>query len=297
MDSGLGHAALLGLLQGLTEFLPVSSSGHLALAGMVFDLKEGGLTLNVMLHAGTLLATFLVLRRRVVPALVDGTRGLANPRRMRETEGGRDALVVLVASLPTAIIGLLARDAVERFTSSPLVVGLGFLMTTALLVSTRWLRPGSVESPSLPVALLLGVVQGIAVLPGVSRSGSTIAMALWLKVRPDRAFDLSMLMSLPVVLGAVLLEGRHLSTESSGVSLALVGASVSFVVGILALLLLRTLVVRGHFSLFALWVFPLALATLAMSKSWPARVEPQQSVTVVDEARSRRAAPPPRAFG
>ncbi len=248
----------------------MSSSGHLAVAGMVFDVGEGGLTLNVMLHAGTLLATLVVLWRRIAPALVDGVQALAQPRRFKETEGGRDALVVILASLPTAAIGLLARDAVERFTGAPFVVGLGFLVTTVLLISTRWVRPGDLEVPSMRAALLLGFVQGIAVLPGVSRSGSTIALALWMKVRPDRAFDLSMLMSLPVVLGAVLLEARHLNAASGGVTAAAVGAFVAFVVGLFALAVLRRVVVRGHFSLFALWVFPLALATLAMSKSWPA---------------------------
>ncbi len=275
MGSELGHAALLGFLQGLTEFLPVSSSGHLAVAGMVFDVKEGGLTLSVMLHAGTLLATLVVLWRRIAPAMVDGVRALPRPSRFKETEGGRDALVVIVASLPTAVIGLLARDAVERYTGSPFVVGLGFLMTTAVLLSTRWVKPGKRETPNIGAAFLLGLVQGIAVLPGVSRSGSTIAFALWLKVRPDRAFDLSMLMSLPVVFGAVLLEARHLSAASGGLAVAATGAAVAFGVGVVAILLLRRVVVRGHFSLFALWVFPLALATLAMSKSWPMPVEKQ----------------------
>jgi undecaprenyl-diphosphatase len=269
MDSGLGHAALLGFLQGLTEFLPVSSSGHLAVAGMVFDVRDGGLTLNVMLHAGTLLATLVVLWRRIAPALVEGVRALPQPRRFKETAGGRDALVVILASLPTAAIGLLARDAVERFTNAPFVIGLGFLLTTVLLLSTRWVKPGTLEVPGIGGALLLGLVQGVAVLPGVSRSGSTIAFALWMKVRPDRAFDLSMLMSLPVVLGAVLLEARHLDSASGGLIMAVVGAGVAFVTGLFALALLRRVVVRGHFALFALWVFPLALATLAMSKSWP----------------------------
>lgn len=119
MSVPAGQAALLGTLQGITEFLPVSSSGHLALAELLFDVEEGGLAFNVMLHAGTLLATLIMLRRRVAPAVVEGSRALVRPQRFRESAGGRDALVVLLASLPTAAIGLALRSAVEEFTKSP----------------------------------------------------------------------------------------------------------------------------------------------------------------------------------
>src|SRR5687767_9259128 len=100
-----GEAVLLGALQGLTEFLPVSSDGHLALAEILFSAKAERLTFNVMLHAGTLLATLLVLRARVAAAATEGVRALARPARFKETPGGRDALVVILASLPTAAIG------------------------------------------------------------------------------------------------------------------------------------------------------------------------------------------------
>jgi undecaprenyl-diphosphatase len=265
--SSLVEAALLGALQGVTEFLPVSSDGHLALAEMLFDVDQGGLTLNVMLHAGTLIATCIVLRRRVGAALLEGAHALRRPARLSETPGGRDALTVIVATIPTAVIGLGLRDLVETWTRSPLVVGLGFVMTAILLASTRWVRPGDDEMPGVLGAFLIGIAQGIAVLPGVSRSGSTITLALWLGVRPDRAFELSMLMSLPAVLGAVLLEVRHVT--ASGAGAAALGAVVACGTGVAALLALRRVVVRGHFALFALWVLPVAIATLAMARAWP----------------------------
>jgi undecaprenyl-diphosphatase len=260
---------LLGVLQGLTEFLPVSSDGHLALATLLFDLNEGGLTLSVMLHAGTLLATLLVLRAKAWSAIREGVRALGKPSRFQDSAGGRDALVVLLATLPTGIIGLTLRDAVERWTLSPLVVGLGFAGTAVALISTRWVVPGDREHPSVAGALAIGLFQGFAVLPGLSRSASTITLALWLKVRPERAFELSMLMSLPAVLGAVVLEGRHLLSAGGSVGPALAGAAVAFVVGVIALVLLRRVVMRGHFSWFAFWVLPLALATLALARVWP----------------------------
>ncbi len=265
-----GDAALLGVLQGLTEFLPVSSSGHLSLATLVFGIEEGGLALNVMLHAGTLIATILVLWVRIVPAVSQGVLGVREPRRFVNTNGGRDALVVIVASIPTAIIGLLLRNAVEDFTASPTAIGVGFLITTVLLISTGWVKSG--EAPSLTPwgALLVGVVQGLAVMPGISRSGSTIAIALWLGVRKDRAFELSMLMSLPAVFGALVLEAKDIAHSNVGLGVGFAGAVISFATGVLALILLRRAVKQGRFAWFALWVGPLALATLAMAKAWPA---------------------------
>jgi undecaprenyl-diphosphatase len=262
-------AIMLGALQGLTEFLPVSSDGHLALAQILFDVEGGGLGLTVLLHAGTLVATAVVLRADLIPALREGVRGLVHPASWRATAGGRDALVVLVASVPTAAIGLALDQAVERWIESPLVVGLGFCFTTLVLASTRWVRDGAATHPTAVGALLLGVAQGLAVLPGVSRSGSTIALALWLGLRRDRAFALSMLMSLPAILGAVLLKVPGLVRSPGGLEAGLVGALVAALVGVAALLLLRRVVLGGQFSLFALWTLPLALATLAMALAWP----------------------------
>lgn len=266
MDAPVSSSILLGVIQGITEFLPISSDGHLALAELVLGLEQGGLTLNVMLHAGTLLATLFVLRRQVLPAVAEGSRALVRPSRFASSAGGRDALVVIVASLPTAVIGLLLRDAVERWTHSSVAIGLGFLGTAAVLVSTRFARPGEREVPSLAGALVIGICQGLAVLPGLSRSGSTIAAALWFGVRPARAFELSMLMSLPAVVGAIGLEARHLGLGSAALLPALVGASVSLVVGVVALWVLRRVVMRGHFAWFAAWVLPLGLASLVLVK-------------------------------
>jgi len=269
MDQSLVEGALLGALQGLTEFLPISSDGHLALASLLFDVRGGGLTLTVMLHAGTLFATFLVLRQKVASATTEGVRALARPSRFAQTAGGRDALVVIFASVPTAAIGLGLRDLVESWTSSPLVIGLGFLGTSLALISTRWAPQGKKDVPSGAGALLIGIAQGLAVLPGLSRSGSTIATALWLGVRPERAFELSMLMSLPAVLGAIALELPKAVRAPEGLGVAALGAIGAFLVGVLALELLRRVLVRGRFALFAVWVLPLALATLAMSRAWP----------------------------
>ena len=258
------ETGVLGVLQGLTEFLPVSSSGHLALGQILFGLEDAGLTLNVTLHAGTLLATVLVLRRHVGAAVMDGIRGLAVPARFVTASGGRDALFVVIASLPTAAIGLLLRDAVDRWTASPIAVGLGLCATSLLLLTSRWASPGEREVPFWWGAALVGLVQGLAVIPGISRSGATICVALWLGVRPQRAFELSMLASVPAVLGAVLVEVPAVLASPVGLGSSLAGAVVAFGVGVGALHVLRGAINRGRFAWFAAWTAPLAVAALAL---------------------------------
>lgn len=257
----------LGVLQGITEFLPVSSSGHLALAGILFGVEDAGLTLNVMLHAGTLAATAVVLRKRLFRATKAGLAALRQPALFRSTEGGQDALFVIVASIPTGIIGLSLKDTVESWSLDPLALCVGFVLTTAALLLTQRTKEGNKEHPTLNMALLLGVIQGLAVVPGVSRSGTTIALALLLGLRRGRAFELSMLMSLPAVLGAVILMGPEALHSLKHLDAALFGASVAFGSGIIAMLALQRLVVGGRFSLFALWTAPAALLTLFLGLS------------------------------
>lgn len=263
------HAAFLGALQGVTEFLPISSSGHLALAQMLFETDGPELTLSVVLHAGTLLATLVYFRARIAEVLVDLLGALKQGRLPAAGAPGRDAVVVAIASVPTGIMGLALHDTVAEWTRQPLATGFGFIGTALLLVSTLWVRGGNVLSPTPWVALAVGLAQGIAIFPGISRSGATIVVALWLGLRPYRAFELSMLFSLPAIAGALLLELT--SAEGlGGRSLPLmVGALVACGVGLTALTLLRRVVSRGHLAWFSLWVLPLALATLALAKAWP----------------------------
>jgi undecaprenyl-diphosphatase len=161
------------------------------------------------------------------------------------------------------------RDTVESFTAEPLAIGLGFLGTALALVASTFARRGDNEHPTWLGALAIGVAQGLAVLPGLSRSGSTIALALFLGVRPARAFALSMLMSLPAIVGAIGLEARHAFSGPFPVGPALIGAIVAFGTGVVALLMLRHIVDRGRFGWFAFWVAPLSLATIALGLRWP----------------------------
>jgi undecaprenyl-diphosphatase len=269
MLSPFEQAVFLGILHGLTEFLPVSGDGHLALARTLLELDRHGVSLSVLLQTGTLLAVLAYLRPRIVEVTRDLWLELARGRLPGAGSAGRDALLVFVAAIPTGLLGLLLRATVAGWSERPLAIGFGFIVTSLLLISTLWARPGTLSSPSLGGAALLGVVQGLAYAPGVSHSGSTIVAALWLGVRPERAFELSMLMSIPALAAPILLE--LLASEAmTGHALPLfAGVSVAFIVGLLGLAILRRVVLNGHLSWFALWLLPLALATLALAKAWP----------------------------
>jgi undecaprenyl-diphosphatase len=158
---------------------------------------------------------------------------------------------------------------VEQWTLEPLATGFGFIVTACLLTSTLWARPGTLVSPPIVGALLLGFAQGLAVAPGISRSGITIVTALWLGVRAERAFEFSMLMSVPAVAAALLLELLEGEAMDGHALAATSGAIAAFAVGLGALSLLRRVVSRGNLAWFALWVLPVALATLALAKAWP----------------------------
>jgi undecaprenyl-diphosphatase len=260
---------LLGALHGLTDVLPVSSSGHLALAQLLFDLDPGGLVVSVVMQVGTLLATVVFLRGDLGRILTDCWNVATRRTPWSSAPGAHDVAFVAAASLPTAVIGLALRDSVEVWLHMPWVLGVGFMTTALLLLSTRWVAMPTRVGATFGLALLLGFAQGVAVLPGVSRSGATITLALWLGFPPARAFELSMLMSVPVVLGTSLLQARELTELGEGGFALAGGALTAFAVGYAALVLLRGLVMRGKLPLFALWVLPVAVATLGLAWAWP----------------------------
>lgn len=253
----VGTGAVLGALQGATEFLPVSSSGHVALGAMFFGISEDmPLALVVLLHVGTLVATIALLRSDVWSLIRGTVGGLKDPKGFVATDDGKMVAGVVVASVPTALMGLFLEERVEAFSRVPWIVGACFLGSAVAVLSTR---RGGGELEVLPMwkALLVGVAQGMAVLPGLSRSGSTIAMAMLLGMSGPAAFRFSFLMSLPAITGATLLSMRHTDQLARLGLGAVVGGVVSLVVGYLALVWLRELVTRGRFWTFSLYLIPL----------------------------------------
>ena len=252
---------VLALVQGLTEFLPVSSSGHLVLMSAAMDLPDQGLLLPVALHLGTLVAVLVVYRR----ALLELLRGLVQG-------APREALMVALGTLPAVVVGLTLHGFIgERF-GAPRTAAYGLLATAAILfVSNRAarLRPGAPAAPRPPQvltgtpgsvgpldALLIGCGQAVAILPGVSRSGTTIAVGLLRGLAPADAARFSFLLSVPAILGAAVLEAAPLlDGEPPRISMVLVlwGVLLAALVGWASLRVLLAFLARGAFLWFALY--------------------------------------------
>jgi undecaprenyl-diphosphatase len=280
MSLPLGEGALLGLVQGITEYLPVSSGGHLALAELLFgsERSDANLASAVLLHVGTLAATCVALRRRLGSAIEEGLRGIGRPALLNDTPGGRDASFVAVATVPTVIVGMALRHRVESSFTSLFLIGGCFLVTAIVLAATRFQpagRHGPVSestrkgTPGWAAAMLFGLAQGVAVVPGISRPAVTIAALLWMGVGAERAFELSFLASIPVVAGAIALEARHALHGDEALAALGLEAIVAFVAGLGTFYLARRIVTRGRMHWLAFYLVPLAFATLAWGYARP----------------------------
>ena len=266
---------ILGVVQGLCEFLPVSSSGHLALLQNFWGFGQGSeqlVAFDLMLHCATMGVVLLFFRREIGRILVQWTSGLFS-REARRSEGWAWGWYILLGTLLTGLVGLPLRGLVERMMSSPLAVGCGFLLTAGLLALVPLLAERTGQLPvsggpmrGLKIAAIVGVVQGLAVLPGVSRSGSTIAAGLLLGLAVASAFQFSFLLSVPAILGASLLEAVKLC-RSEALALPpgwLWAVAAAFVTGWIALALMRRLVLSGRWAYFGLYCLVLgSVAVLA----------------------------------
>jgi len=257
------QALILGLIQGLTEFLPVSSSGHLVLAQRLLGLREPVLTFDIALHLGTLVAVIIFFRRDIA-GIVQGILG-RGPERTSYTW----LLVLLIlGSVPTAAVGLLFKDTFEAMFASVLAVGVSLLITGALLLAAGLAgRPRrDLEKMRSWHALLIGLAQGLAITPGISRSGSTISVALLLGLERELAVRFSFLLSIPAILGAVALQVLDLP---GGTGLAwtplVLGGLVAGVSGWLALKLLLGLVRQGRIHWFAYYCLALGILALVLA--------------------------------
>ncbi len=241
---------LLAVVQGFTEFFPVSSSGHLLLFQKLLGFTTLPLVYDIFFHVGTLLA--------VVAFFFKDLRELA--LRCWKRENARLLLLLAAATLPTALIGFLFRDFFESLFSGTSCLGFAFLFTAAVLLAAKHLRLKN-KMPDLPAAVLIGVAQGIAIIPGVSRSGMTIAVALILGLGFGFSFRFSFLLSIPAVLGALLLEAGHIPWEGGHWPQLALAVAVAALAGFLALMLLRRIVVQDHFHRFAYYVLAIAAFT------------------------------------
>ncbi len=250
------QALILGIIQGLTEYLPVSSSGHLAIGQALFGLADGesNLTFTVVLHVATVLSTIVILWSEIVWIFKDLFKWQWN-------EGTKYVVNILISMIPVAIVGFLFKDRVEEvFGSGLLIVGLMLLVTAALLTFSYFAKPRQKENISPLHAFIIGVAQACAVMPGLSRSGSTIATGLLLGDKKEKLAQFSFLMVIPPVLGEALLDVKDMfevgvSEAMGGISpLALiVGFLAAFISGCFACKWMINLVKKGKLIWFAVY--------------------------------------------
>jgi undecaprenyl-diphosphatase len=272
------EAILLGIIQGLTEFLPVSSSGHLVLFQHLFGLKEAELFFDVCVHLGTLLAVIVVFRQEIKNIILALMRLLSSSTSkkiaLQKTESDRDlkmALLIVIGSIPTAVLGFLFRGIADRLFSSAFIAGLMLMLTGLLLWITRWAATHVDRSGTDRVtpknAVIIGVVQGLAIIPGISRSGSTISIGLLLGINRETAARYSFLLSIPAIIGAGLLSLKEgFSQTDLAIQISMLGAGTAALVGYGALKSLLHVVKKGHLHLFAPYCWLVGI--LAIVFSW-----------------------------
>lgn len=252
------------MIQGLTEFLPISSSGHLVFFQSFWELKEPPLFFDVMLHFATLLAVLLFFRKDVL-TLIQGSLHIVI-RRKSSREGKTLLLWVFLACLPTGLIGFLFKDWFELLFSKPRMVGFMFLLTGFSLWLTRWTKPKGrpLKEMRWIDALLIGMAQGMAIIPGISRSGATISMALLCGLERELSGRFSFLISIPAILGAMLLEWNKMGSSPEWVTL-MVGMVTALGIGLFSLTLLMKVIRIGKISNFSYYCFGMGALTLFLT--------------------------------
>lgn len=252
------EALILGLIQGLTEFLPVSSSGHLTIAKELFGIETADLSFEVITHAATVCATIIVFRKEIWTLL----QGLFKFRYNSET---RYVLMIAVSMIPVFIVGMFFKDQVELLFSNGLpVVGCALLVTAALLLFSGRHTERQTCDVSYKSAFIMGLAQAVAVIPGLSRSGSTIATGLICGVKRDQVAQFSFLMVLIPILGEAFLEivGGDFSSSTVGALPLLTGFLAAFVSGLFACKFMIALVKKAKLQWFALYCALVGVACL-----------------------------------
>lgn len=260
------QSLILGLVQGLTEYLPVSSSGHLTIGANLFGLNgEENLAFTVAVHVATVLSTCVILWKEIVWLFVDLFK-------FKWNEGTKYVVNILISMIPVAVVGFCFKDTIEEiFGSGMLVVGICLLITATLLAFSYWAKPRQRENISPIHAFVIGLAQAVAVLPGLSRSGSTIATGLLLGNKKEKLAQFSFLMVIPPILGEALLDVKDMmevgvSTAMAGLptSSLLIGFVAAFVSGCLACKWMINIVKKGKLIWFAVYCAIVGLLAIVL---------------------------------
>ena len=270
------QAIILGIIQGLAEFLPISSSGHLAIIQNLFHIEtDTGLLFDVLLHIGTLTAIIVVFWKDIVKLIIEFFGIIADfIRRFRDPDlivlssaYRRFVLLIIVSTIPTAVLGFIGRDFVAYASSTLLIPGIGLIITSILLFICDRIGDGrkGIKKITYLNAFEIGIAQGVATLPGISRSGATIAACLMLGIKKETAVKYSFIMSIPAVLGAAVLELKDAagtSVEAGTVVAYIIGMVVSAVVGYFAIRVMINVVRRKRYLYFSIYCLVIGLVAI-----------------------------------
>ncbi len=265
-------AVILGIIQGLTEFLPVSSSGHLVIFQNFLKVQEPALFFDISVHFGTLCAVFIIFFkdiRLMISALYKFCAGFItgkkNSSEINEDKNLKFAFLIIAGSVPTAVIGLLLHTVSERLFSSIVSAGCMLLLTGVILWSTKNIKENVFEIKrfSFFKAFFIGIVQGLAVIPGISRSGSTIASALHMGIDRENAAKFSFLLSIPAILGAQILSIKDILSGAVVLDAGIIiGTVTAFITGYFSLILLIKIVKKGRLYFFAPYCIVIGIIAL-----------------------------------
>ncbi len=245
------EAAILGIIQGLTEFLPISSSGHLVIGQKVLGISVAGNVFEIVVHLGTLVSVLIVFWADIWQLITS----------LKSAPTQKYILTIVIGTIPAVVIGFLFRDVLSDAFENIKVVAVALMITGFILSITKFIKT-KLKDISIGRGLLIGVAQGMAIIPGISRSGMTISLGIYLGIAPDKAAKFSFLLGIPAIVGAGLLTGLDL-TESSETRLAwsvlIVGFLSSLSVGWISLKWLLGLIKSGKFHWFGAYCIAIGL--------------------------------------
>lgn len=245
------EAALLGIIQGLTEFLPISSSGHLVIGQKVLGISVAGIVFEVVVHLGTLGSVLIVFWPDILQLI----------KSLKSTTTQKYILALAIGTLPALIIGLLFKDIISEAFDNIRFVAITLMITGLILLTTKFINT-KLKDISVGRGLLIGIAQGMAIIPGISRSGMTISLGMYLGIAPEKAAKFSFLLGIPAIFGAGLLTGWDLTGSSEptlALSVLIVGFVSSLLVGWISLKWLLGLIKLGKFHWFGIYCILIGL--------------------------------------
>ncbi len=256
------EAIILGIVQGLTEFLPVSSSGHLALVEALLGVSNDGITFEVMVHFATLLAVMFFLRKDIIEILKSLVYFISK-KPLTETNKENLYLIpyIILATIPAVIIALFFKDYITETFNNLQIIAIFFIFTGIILFLTRFTKVETNKSLNWKLALIIGLAQALAIMPGISRSGMTISIALFLGIGANKGAKFSFLLAIPVILGGTILELKDLLAMGlEGQKVYAIGMLAALISGYIALIFLMKILQKGKFAYFSFYLWLLGIS-------------------------------------